>query len=119
MLFWMAFPGEWNAKSQTDDNGDQKSKAGSFTVDHSGDSGKKHKYSFQLENPSDNIKNNRIIHDQTPLLLKNVCDITKSLMGSYDDHSITYLDGVMSAGDFYYTIMVEISNQKILAEIQL
>ena len=40
-------------------------------------------------------------------------------MGSYDDHSITYLDGVMSAGNFYYTIMVEISNQKILAEIQL
>ena len=56
--------GQTNGK--TDDNGNKKSSKVSFSINNSSQAWKNHKYRLKIKYPSNNIKNNTVIHDCTP-----------------------------------------------------
>ena len=51
---------------QFDDNGNKKSSKVSFSINNSSQAWKNHKYRLKIKYPSNNIKNNTVIHDCTP-----------------------------------------------------
>ena len=75
-------------------------------VDQGSDQWKCHKCSLDLQNISDDINNDGIIHNVVSLPFENICNIPESFQGGDDDHGISYLDGIMSAGDHYHTVAV-------------
>lgn len=77
-----------------------------FPVDYGSDQWKCHKCSLDLQNISDDINNDGIIHNVVSLPFENICNIPESFLGGDDDHGISYLDGIMSAGDHYHTVAV-------------
>ena len=111
-------PGKGNSDCQADDHGDQKCQPVPLPVNNRGNSRQEHKSCLEIKDPAKNVRYHGIIHVQTPLLRKNVIDVTKTSVGGNNYYAVTDFQGIVASWNTDSAISVKAANQKILLQVQ-
>ena len=67
---------------------------------------------LHVQNPADNIKNNRIVH-RAYLFSQDIQDIAETFLSGNDDDSVTDLDRILTTGNPGFTLSVDAADQQV------